>query len=387
MRSRPQHLDLPLLLFALAAPALPAPFSALALGIALALFLADRPLRREALAVGVPLGLATALLLGAWVAAELPRRGEAAWRAEAATRYAGVWHDLHREGAAAASAIGGAPSDAASRMRAFRRLTEQASRDRQRTTLLLCNPDGDPVAWAGEGLLHEFRGADLPRSGERFVAGWTAVTLLAVEPLDGDRRPWRIVAGRTLPTDTLPFPNPEWRDGRKLRWSMVAAGAARPAPGLMVVSGAGLPDLVIEAPLGSPSAPPFAAGTARRLAWGLVGLSLFALATLRGIGLVLLSGTVVKGRTRPWQVVLLGAGAAAAAVLAAGGRPVNLLPLLAGAALLALAARRPRRAGTALLAAGLGAAAALVAGGAATLWQSVQGSFDLGADVISSADA
>ncbi|MDY6868786.1 MAG: hypothetical protein SVT56_12965, partial [Chloroflexota bacterium] len=64
------------------------------------------------------------------------------------------------------------------------------------------------MAWAGDGLLHELDSDLLPRAGRTFRAGFATVTLLSVTPLEDDRRPWRLVAGRSLRTDEWPLAVP-----------------------------------------------------------------------------------------------------------------------------------------------------------------------------------
>src|SRR5262249_10322042 len=153
---------------------------------------------------------------------------------------------------------------------------------------LLVNPDGDAVAWGGEGLLHDPDPHTLPPDGAAFVTGFSSATLLEVRPLGDGKRPWRLVAGRSLHTDALPFADPDWRHPRQWHWSRLPSGEA-PSPGCAVVPAAGAPRLVAE-PVGA-VAPPWPA--ARRNAWAALGLSLLALAVLRGIGLAFLAGTVV----------------------------------------------------------------------------------------------
>src|SRR5262249_15303369 len=144
------------------------------------------------------------------------------------------------------------------------------------------DPDGDAVAWAGEGLLHEVP-ADVPRAGRHYRAGFSAVTLLAIRPLDKTRRPWRVVAGASFSTDTLPFPG----DNSGAHWSLIDAGTqgtgAVPETAVVVA----LPDspvLVVQRPT-SPEVVTRPLGN--QLAWAAIGLALIWLAVVRGLRIVL----------------------------------------------------------------------------------------------------
>ena len=70
---------------------------------------------------------------------------------------------------------------------------------RRGLTLLLVDPDGEAVSWAGRGLLHEPSPQQLPRRGNRFWASFGSVTLISVAPLSDEPRPWRVIAGRSNP--------------------------------------------------------------------------------------------------------------------------------------------------------------------------------------------
>ncbi len=70
---------------------------------------------------------------------------------------------------------------------------------------LLLDQDFEPVAWAGEGLLHDVEGAILPEAGIDYIASYTTISVLAVRSLGAGGRPWKIVVGRTYDRETLPF--------------------------------------------------------------------------------------------------------------------------------------------------------------------------------------
>ncbi len=153
-------------------------------------------------------------------------------------------------------------------------------RGRGRRALLLLDPDGAPAAWSGEGLLHEPAPEEVPRSGRAFKASFTAVTFLAVEPLPSDRqarRPWRVVAGASFPSDRLPFPGLP----RALRWSLVQ-NRGEALAGMLLVPSQSPPYMVVERAAGRMQ-PPFP--WTRRVVWGAIAFSLLALAVMRSPGL------------------------------------------------------------------------------------------------------
>ena len=89
-------------------------------------------------------------------------------------------------------------------------------------SLLLYDSGGEAVAWAGDGLLHEPE-LTPPRVGRSFRLGQTAVTLTSTVSVPmGDRRPWRLLAGLSRPTDVLPF----GAGSRVGRWWLQAAAEA-----------------------------------------------------------------------------------------------------------------------------------------------------------------
>ena len=103
-----------------------------------------------------------------------------AWAAAASRDYSRLWHDLRREAAAGAAALGKPPGDQRSRLAAFRRLGRiEPGASRERRSLLLLDPDGTAVAWAGEGLLHEIDPEKVPRAGLFYQASFGSVTLWA----------------------------------------------------------------------------------------------------------------------------------------------------------------------------------------------------------------
>src|SRR5579864_7363325 len=386
---------------ALAAPLLPEPFS---FGLLLAcglLWLGQRPRppRREAALAVLLVAVAVAALAGDAVIAREERLSDRRWVQGQAPEYRRVWEGLRAEAAAAAGALKRRPASPldvldhppeappplgavqAATLAAFDRLgrlTPPAGADRH--ALLLIDRDGNAVAWAGEGLVHEPE--QWPRSGLSYRAGFNSVTLYAAEPLDDSSRPWRLVAGSSYSTRRLPRAlgtaapaagaglapaahgavtavtavaaaaaeaRGAYRQAadallprRRLRWSLVDNPAQAHA-GAIEVRLAGAPTLEVE-PVpaqrgrerGRPAWP-------TGLAWAGVAAALLALGVMRGVGLALpaastLSGSPERGVRVP--ALLLG-GLFALAMLA--GVPV--LPLAAmevGVALALLGLALPR---------------------------------------------
>jgi signal transduction histidine kinase len=312
------------LLGALAAPFLPAPWSLLALAAAILAWLRTRPARQEAIVVVLFLGLAAAALGLRW-AAELGAQASAEEQIEAARKqYSRLWGSLQSEAEETARALGRPPQTRASRLEAFRLLAEiEPASGGGRRSLLLVDADGVAVAWSGEGLLHEFRADQVPPSGLHYKASFRAVTLLAVEPLNGSRRPWRVVAGSSFPTYTLPFP----ADISLRRWTLVDR-PEQARPGTLLVPLSGAPTLVLERLTAgaSPSWP-----WVPHLAWGAIAFALLALAVLRAVGMMLPldAPPALPSESRWWTFLLFIAGVFAAG-MAAQLAPVHLGVLVAG---------------------------------------------------------
>ena len=160
--------------------------------------------------------MAVVALIAGWAADRFERPARAERIRETRREYAELWKDLRKEADAAASVLHVPAETPQARLEAFSRLSRiEIGEGKGRRALLLLDPDGVPVAWAGEGLLHELP-QELPRQGPYYRASFSAVTLLVLEPLGDARRPWRVAAGVSFPTDTLPFPRARGR--RAGRW-------------------------------------------------------------------------------------------------------------------------------------------------------------------------
>ncbi len=327
MKRSPGLLEAVLAAALVAAPLLPAGGAAAVVLALSLLWLAVRPARERRIA-GPVLALAVAVLVSAWALGLRERASRAEWKGQARQAYASLCDDLRGEAAAAAAALGKPADTPSARLAAFGQLAriETGDAEKGRRALLLLDPDGVPVAWAGEGLLHELP-AEIPRSGLAYRASFSAVTLLAIHPLDQAGRPWRVVAGASFATDALPF-----GDAGPARWTL-AGSPAEAVGGADLVTLPGAPVLVVER---APAAARPARWPADRLAWACIGLALLSVAILRFLTLA------------------LGGGGASAEP-----HPVRLVAPLALAGLIALgaAAAVPARAFGVLLA-GLAVAAA-----------------------------
>ncbi|HEX5715531.1 MAG TPA: ATP-binding protein [Thermoanaerobaculia bacterium] len=324
-----------LLALTLGALFLPPLWAALILGAAFLAGMAMGPPRREKV-VG---GIAFAVMLGAlaleWSGERMARMPPREWAAGAADEYAELWDGLRGEAREAAEALASAPEGQGAKMRAFRRLAELvpggADQGRGRRALLLLDPDGVAIAWSGEGLLHEPSPDQVPRAGRAFQASFTAVTLLAVEPLPSDRqarRPWRVVAGASFPSDRLPFPS-----GRSLRWSMVQSPQQALA-GMLLVPSKSPPYLVVEPAFERmPPAWPWA----RQVVWGALAFALLALAVMRSPVLSLpgepVPPTLPARHESPVRLSILTFTGVVAAGMAAGLSWTSLAVLVTGLAL------------------------------------------------------
>ena len=335
---------------------LPPLWAALILAAAFLAWMATGPPRREKVVCGISCAVALGALALQWSGERMGRMPPLEWAASAADDYADLWNGLLGEARQAAEALGSPPESQEARLRAFRRLAElvpdRVDQGRGRRALLLLDPDGAAVAWSGEGLLHEPSADEVPRAGRAFQSSFTAVTLLAVEPLPSDRqarRPWRVVAGASFQSDRLPFPG-----GRTLRWSMVESPQQALA-GMLLVPSRSPPYLVVEPEFERmPPAWPWA----RQVVWGAVAFALLALAVMRSPGLSL-PGEPISPRSpispispilpispvrneSPIRLSILTLTGVAAAGMAAGLSWTSLAVLVAGLALAGWgASRRP----------------------------------------------
>ena len=395
----PHRFREPLLLAAaLAAPLLPSPLSLLLLlGCSLLwLGLRPRPPRREAALGALLAAVSLVALAGAGVIAREQRLPDRRWVARQVPEVRRVWEQLRAGAAAAAAELKrrpGSPLDVldpspeapppqgavqAATLDAFDRLGRLAPAGGEgRRALLLIDRDGNAVAWAGEGLVHEPE--PWPRSGLSYRAGFNSVTLYAAEPVDGSGRPFSVVAGASFPTRILPraaslapagaaLAPDAWLAAlgdavdrladrllprRPLRWSPVDNPAQAHA-GAIEVKLAGAPALAVERVSSGPGGAPQLPDWPARLAWAGLAAVLLALGVMRGVGMALPAGSTLSGpHERGMRVpALLLAGLFALAMLTA----VPALPLAAmeagmALALLGLGVRRVRSASLGLLAA------------------------------------
>ncbi len=368
-----------------AAPAPPAPWSAaLLLVVSLAWLGMRRSLERRI--AGPVLAVTVALLVADWASGQAVRGSREEWVRETRSAYSAVLEDLREEAELAAKAVGQPAETAEARLEAFSRLARiEIGKGVGRRALLLLDPDGVPVAWAGEGLLHELS-QDVPREGISYRASFSAVTLLAIHPLDGARRPWRVVAGVSFPADTLPFSS-----GRHAPWS-VLDNPSQAISGVDLVTLAGAPTLAVE----SSSAGGRASGgwsarrvAADRIAWALIGFALLSIAVLRLLRLVLPVGGALLDGDHPARRLVspLAVGGLIAVGAALEVPPRALGVLLAGMILAVVGTWTRSREGSRIPAGLKGAGATLVLLAAGWGLQRLWGPFDLGGNILASMEA
>ena len=208
------------------------------------------------------------------------------------------------------------------RLNAFSRLSRlEIGEGKGRRALLLLDPDGVPVAWAGEGLLHELP-QELPRAGpllpgelQRRDPARARAARRRPPPLAGGRRrqlPHRrpavpAVAGGALDAGRRPGP-----------------GGPRHRPG---DASSGSPTLVVER---SPAVRRRYGGSLPdRVAWAALGLALLAVAVLRLLRLLLPGGAPLLADDRPARLV---SPLAAGGLIALGAALAVPPPLAARAA-------------------------------------------------------
>jgi len=385
--------DLLLPALAVVAPTLPAISAVLTLVTTGLLWLLLRLPRRERIVLSLCLLVAAALLaVGAWQGrAEAVDRPQ--WIRLGEGRYAALWEDIRGLAGKARDIVRETGTGPEERLAAFGDFAALVpGQEKGWISVLLVDPDGEAQAWAGTGLLYEPRPSEIPREGLHAHAGLSAITLIAIEPLDEARRPWRIVAGRSLPTDVLPFLPPGGEEPGSFRWSILGGGLAGPPPAAAIVlAPEGYAPMLVQpsSPRSSPSSAPTSSASAGvtatwgRWAWGALALGFLALAMMRGAGLAL--GGAGADRA-PGLIALVVAGLFAAG-LAAGVALPALAVTFAGFGLLTWGLiRGPRRLGGGLAAA-FGAGAAVAALAAAWFYQRSLGPWDLSGDLFGSTGA
>ncbi len=328
---------------------------ALLLALLAVLWLLSRPSRRQRWIGG--LGLTAVVLLSA-AAGVLEKRpaDDDAWRDAVEEAYVRLCEDLLGSAQSTAEALskmrrawhedGEAPAADRQRLEIFgylQNLTETpAFRDR---TLIYFDPDGEAVAWAGNGLLHESDSFDLPTAGLAYRRGYTALTLMALAPLSEKKRPYRILVGQSFPTTGLPLLGTGKED---FVWSLTTAGGTG-ADEAVRIAPEGLPALVIARrprPQGEGSSALrwSAAWWAPKMSLAaafLLGLTLITLGFLRardsGASSTLLGSPALKS-----MVLLTTAGMALWGRVAGLEAPLTIaLAASAGLALWGLLRRRP----------------------------------------------
>ncbi len=350
-----------------AATLVPGPWGVAAVVGVAAGWLSTRPSRfARLLLAGAALGAAALIGAGALPSVARPVSGELLAE-RAGEAYAAIWRQLDAVVAAGAESLGPLPADDDSRLEAFEslaRLLERRGGDE--LTLLLADADGAAVAWAGAGLLHEPAFESLQGVRRSHIAGFSAVTLLRAEPLTEGRRPWLLVAGRSLSADRLPAVGGAG-SGRQLRWTLVpSTGPVRPE--LLSVPLDGAPTMVIEPPSPAAGKARLLPGWQRRAAALLVALALLVV--------VLRAAPLGEGALLDLPLRPEGLSALAVGCLALGVSPARTAALAAAAVFAAVCWRRGRlRSGGG--AEGWGAVAALVAAGVAWGGQALSGPIDL----------
>lgn len=310
----------------------------------------DRRTARERLIAAVVLGAAVVCLLAPWaVERVVTQREDLALATAMEEGWVRVWSELDAEVERAAAVVEVPARTDAARLEAFHELAAVAatSRGREarrawgRPTLLLADPDGEAVAWAGEGLLHEPDAPELISEGYDVSASFGSVTLVAVRPLGEGRRRWRVVAGRSFRTDRLPFELPAVvrirLDPAGVRWSAARPGTPLP-DGAQAAAPEGLPMLVWSPPDEVEARVWPWERTERRAAWGLLAVLLLGATVIRAVR-ILLPGAGNAGRRRlrwPALTLVVGSGLASAA-LGGGASVVAAGTLFGGLALVAAA--------------------------------------------------
>jgi len=322
---------------------------------------ATRRAGRERVLAAILVGAAVLCLLAPWgIERAVVQQEEMALAGALEEGWTRLWAELDAEAKSAAELVDVPARDDSARLQAFHELASLATETRGsegrrswgRPTLLLADPDGEAVAWAGEGLLHEPEAPELISEGHDVSASFGSVTLIAVEPLGEGRRRWRVVAGRSFRTDRLPFALPAVvrvrLDAEGVRWSAARPGTPLP-PGAQATAPEGLPMLVWYPPEEIEEAVWPWERTERRAAWAVLAILILGATVVRGVRILLPRTGSPGGERVRWPALTLVVGAGLASAALAGGAAVAAAGTLFGGFTLVAAAvagaRSPGREG------------------------------------------
>ncbi len=293
-----------------AALLLPTVAASVALAGLVLLWIKAQPPRQERFFVSVTLTLAVLALVASMVVHRIEDPPQELWEAELQHGFGVLWDELMTIAKVGASRFEEPPPQSGAHLEEFQLLERWVEDRKFEVTLLLFAPDGEkPVAWAGEGLLHTLAASDLPESGFAYRRGFTKSTVFAVAPLSDERRPWRLVAGRSLAADRLPFATSVLPRIDALRW-MVGERDAEPSAGTLRLMADSGPAIFIIRPNGVERQPRGLANLLYRVGVGLVGVTLFTLVLVRTAGSRLLPQDPLR-KPPPGLPMLAVAGVAA----------------------------------------------------------------------------
>lgn len=145
-----------------------------------------------------------------------------AWRMATASRFESFWQGVESDADRVRMQLQDQLPDRLSAEQRFE-LLRQASRLSAlpeffpRPTLLLFNPDGDAVAWAGDGLQHEPQTFSKEET-RQFTRGVTATTLWVQRLIPIEKRNWRLIVGVSFPDSELTFSPQVLKPG--MRWTV-----------------------------------------------------------------------------------------------------------------------------------------------------------------------
>ncbi len=299
--AKPQHspVETLLLIGAVATLLLPGVAGLALLAILLGAWLWGFASRRERLLVG-GLGLIALGLLSHGAQVERTALDPVRKRAAIERQFTTLWSSLDGAAAEAASALIDPTGAVDSRRETFDRLLERVDRGLpERLTLLLVDTTGAPIAWAGEGLLHDLDQEVLRTQGRGFRLGFRSVTIYSVAAVPD--RAERVVAGRSLLTSDLPERD---RLLGPIRWTVFRPGDVVPPELIELDVGPGPAVALKDWSKHLRTTEPWASRTRR---WGAVALAL----ALVALGL----SRALAGESRQFPLLL--AGAAAVLALAA----------------------------------------------------------------------
>lgn len=272
--------------------------------------------------------------------------------------YGETWASLDQLAEQAIARLGRPPAGASRLLEAFQSLSELTRQaELPGLSIYLLDPRGNPVVWAGEGLVHDLGPGVEVRPGRTYLASFSSVSLLSVRAIEGVGGEWIALAGRSFSVDSLPFST--WSTApraRDLQWSVQAAEAIAPDH-LLSVELAETPTLIVDVEARQGSTWSSSVGhKVLRIAWLLTGLLLLIFAGSSSAPGLANRDSSPTALSEPFRTTVLLAAGVTALMLASGVETWAVVAAPVGVILTMLGLRRAPMGGSPRLAVVVGVA-------------------------------